>query len=102
MAAFVGNDPETGGDKTSPEGIQSPEGKLGCAVEDRMWKLYDLRVDAGIEEGGGLVDDSQGDKIRDTGGIYASNFVCQQTKETVTDTYTEDRHPFRLKQWALK
>lgn len=38
-------------------------------------------MNKGIKESGSLVDSSQGNKIRDAGGIYASNFVCQRTKE---------------------
>jgi len=43
--------------------------------------VNNLRVDTGIKESGGLVDSSQGNKIRDAGGIYASKVVRQQTKE---------------------
>lgn len=95
VTTFMGNDPKTGGDETSPEGIQRPEREFCCAVEDRVWKLNNLRVDRGIEESGGFVDSSQGGKIRDAGGMYALNCTCQRTKEE-TDTYSEDRHPFLL------
>jgi len=84
MTAFMGNDPKTGGNKTSPEGIKRPEREFGSTVEDRVWEADSLRVDEGIEESGGLVDSSQGSKIRDTGGIYASNFTCQRTKQNKT------------------
>jgi hypothetical protein len=48
VTTFVGNDPKTGGDETSPEGIQGPERELGGAVEDRVWELNNLRVNTGI------------------------------------------------------
>jgi len=38
-------------------------------------------MDTGIKECGGLVDSSQGSKIREAGGIYASKIVRQRTKE---------------------
>ena len=38
-------------------------------------------MDTGIKESGGLVDSSQGNKIRNAGGIYASKIMRQQTKE---------------------
>ena len=83
MAALVGNDPKTGGDETCPEGIQRPESELGSAVEDRVWELNNLRVDTGIKESGGLVDSSQGDNIRDPGGIYASEMWASEQKKKV-------------------
>ena len=43
-------------------------------------------MNKGIEGNGSLVDSSQGNKIRDAEGIYASNFACQRTKEK--ETYT--------------
>jgi len=43
-------------------------------------------MDKGIEIGGSLVDSSQGSKICDAEGIYASNFMCQRTREEETDT----------------
>lgn len=86
MTTFVGNDPKTGSDKTSPEGIKRPESEFGSTVEDRVWECDNLRVDKGIEESGGLVDSTQGNKIRDTGGIYASIFTCQRAKQNKTHT----------------
>lgn len=68
VTTFVGNDPKTGGDETSPEGIYRPKRKLGGAVEDRGWELNNFRVDTGIEKSSGLVDSSQGNEIRDAGG----------------------------------
>ena len=67
VTAFVGNDPNTGGNETSPEGIKGPKRKFGGAVEDRVWELNNLRVDTGIEKSGSLIDSSQGSKIRDAG-----------------------------------
>jgi hypothetical protein len=86
VTTFVGDDPETGGDETCPEGIQRPERELGRTVQDRVWKLDNLGMDTGIEESGRLIDSSQGNKIRDAEGIYASDFVCQRTNEKETDT----------------
>ena len=74
MTAFVGNDPKTGGDETSPEGIERPERKFGGAVEDRVWQSNKLGVNTSIEKSGSLIDSSQGNKIRGA-GICASNFT---------------------------
>lgn len=65
VTAFMGNDPKAGRDETSPETIQRPERKLAGPVKDRERELDYLRMNAGIEEGGGLVDSSQGSKICD-------------------------------------
>lgn len=48
VATFMGDDPKAGGDETSPEGIQRPEGELGSPVKDRVWELDDFRMDTGI------------------------------------------------------
>ena len=81
MATFMGKDPKTSGDQTRPEGIQRPQRKLARAVKDRVWELDDLGMDTTIEESGGLVDSSQGSKIRDAEGTYASESTCQRTRE---------------------
>ena len=81
VTTFVGDDPKTGGNETSPEGIHRPERELGSAIEDRVWELNNLRVDTGIEKSGSLVDNSQGSKIRDAEGIYASNYACQRKEK---------------------
>lgn len=87
MTTFVGNDPKTGGNETSPEGIQRPEGELGRAIEYGVRELNDLRVDTGIKESCGLIDSSQGNEICDAERIYASDFTCQRKKsEKVTYT----------------
>jgi hypothetical protein len=78
MTAFVGDHPDTGSDEAGPEGIQGPEGEFGGTIKDRVWELDHFRVDAGVNEGGGLVDSSQGNKIRDAEGVYASDLVCQR------------------------
>lgn len=84
MTTFMGNDPNTGADETSPEGIQRPEGELGGPIKNRVWELDDFRMNTGIKEGGDLVDSSQGDEICDAGGVYALDFTCQRTKEGLT------------------
>ena len=86
VATFVGNDPKTGGDEASPEGIQGPERELGGTVENWVWELDNLRVDKAVEESRSFVDSSQGSEVRDTEVIYASNFRCQRTKGKETDT----------------
>lgn len=102
MTTFVGNNPKTSGDETGPEGIERPECEFCCTVKDWVWELDDFRMDTGIEESGSLVDSSQGGKIGDAEGVYASESTCHDKKGEYTDTYSEDRHPFLLKQWALK
>lgn len=74
VTAFVGDDPKTGGDETSPEGIERPEPKFGGTVKDWVWELNHLRVNTGIEKSGSLIDSSQGNKIR-SAGACASNFT---------------------------
>ena len=98
----MGNNPKASSDETGPEGIQRPERKFCCTIKDWVRELDDFRMDTGIEESGSLVDSSQGGKIRDAEGVYASELTCHDTKGKETDTYSEDRHPFLLKQCALK
>jgi hypothetical protein len=81
MATFMGDDPKASGNETSPEGIERPESELGSPVKDRVGQLDNFRMDTGIEISGGLVDSSQGSKIRDAEEIYASELVRQRTKE---------------------
>lgn len=83
VTTFVGNDPKTGGNETSPEGIRRPKRKFCGAVEDRVWELDNFRVDTGVEKSSGLVDSSQGNEIRDSGGIYAFKFHATAKKRKI-------------------
>ena len=80
VATFMGNDPNASGNETRPEGIERPDGEFSGPVKDGVRELDDFRMDTGINEGGGLVDSSQGSKIRETDGIYALDFRRQRKK----------------------
>lgn len=80
VTTLMGNNPKSSGDETGPERIERPEGKFCCPVKDWEWELDYLRMDMSIEEGGGLVDSSQGGKIGDAEGMYASELTCHDTK----------------------
>lgn len=86
VTAFVGDDPKTSGDETSPEGIERPERKFGGAVEDRVWESNNLWVNTGVEKSGSLIDSSQSNKIRGA-GAYVRQISCDNEQRKKRRTH---------------
>ena len=55
VATLVGDDPETSGEETDEEGVQSPVGEVEGGVEGGMGEVEGGGVDEGVGVHGGLV-----------------------------------------------
>jgi hypothetical protein len=49
VTALVGDDPETSGEETGPEGIERPEGETCDGIEERMGQGQRGRVDERVQ-----------------------------------------------------
>lgn len=81
MAAFVGDDPDTGEEQAGPEGVQRPNGEARSGVQQGVRQRDDARVDVRFSDGGELPYRPNHKEIPETGDepIRAGSFEQDET-----------------------